>query len=373
MQHVVHLTTVHRPFDTRIFHKECRTLAQEGYTVSLIAPHPIREVVEDVELIPIPGFKDRLARGARFTRGIWGMYRIAHRLKADLYHFHDPELLPVGLMLKLTTQAYVVYDVHESYPQNMRAKEWLPSWVRAISSWGVDRMERFVAAHIDGIITATEHIAKRFPSSKTRVIRNYPLLSILDQPIDYQRSYQDNYMLIYTGGLTNHRGILQIVQALEYVESPHVRLILLGGHVHHQTERDARKSPGWRRVDYRGQVPYQDMCECLRSAAIGLVCNQPVYNYDLALPNKLFEYMAAGLAVIASDFDLWRGIVQDNECGITVDAASPREIAEAINYLIDRPGLRYTMGQNGRRAIQEKYNWDLESPELLGMYEEVLC
>jgi glycosyltransferase involved in cell wall biosynthesis len=372
MQHVAHLTTVHRPFDTRVFRKECCTLAQEGYNVSLIAPHPTREIVEGVELIPIPGLKDRLARGARFTRGILGAYRIARRLQADLYHFHDPELLPVGLLLKLMTQTRVVYDVHESYPQNMQAKEWLPVWARAISSWSVDRMERFVAARIDGIVAATEYIAKRFPPSKTRVVRNYPLPSILDQPTYHQCSYQNNHTLIYTGGITDHRGILQIVRALEYVTNPEVKLVLLGGHIHRQTERDVKKSLGWRRVEYLGQTPYQDMFQYLQLAAIGLVCNQPVYSYDLALPNKLFEYMAAGLPVIASDFDLWREIVKGNKCGITVDPTCPQQIAKAIEYLIERPELRHSMGRNGRQAVREKYNWTSESFKLLQLYREVL-
>jgi glycosyltransferase involved in cell wall biosynthesis len=329
--------------------------------------------VNGIEIIPIPGLSDRLARRARFTQGIPALYRIARRLNADVYHFHDPELLPVGLLLKLTTPAAVIYDVHENYPQNFQAKEWLPSWARITSSWGVDQMEQIVAARIDGVIAATNHIAKRFPPSKTRTVRNYPLSSILDQLSSQKRSYQDNYTLIYTGGLTDHRGVLQIVQALEYVTNPELKLVLLGGHVHHQTERDVEKSPGWQRVDYRGQIPYQDMCKWLQSAAVGLVCNQPVYSYDHALPNKLFEYMAAGLPVIASHFDIWKKIVAGNECGIVVNSTKPQEIAEAIDYLIERPDLRRIMGQNGHKAVRDEYNWDMESPKLLQMYEEVLC
>jgi glycosyltransferase involved in cell wall biosynthesis len=372
MRHIVHLTTVHRPFDTRIFQKECRTLAKEGYRVSLVAPHSTQQVVEGVEVMPIPGLNDRLARAARFTRGTWGVYLVARRLGADVYHFHDPELMPVGLLLKVMTPACVVYDVHENYPQNMLAKEWLPSWARALAHWGVAQLERIVVDCVDAVVTTTAYIASRFPSSKATVIRNYPLLSILQQPSNSRRSYEDNYTLIYTGGLTDHRGVYQIIQALEYVKNPQVQFIVLGGHVDRQTEARVRSSPGWSRVDYRGQAPYQEMYRCLQSAAVGLVCNQPVYSYDHALPNKLFEYMAAGLPVIASDFDLWREIVKDNECGVTVDPTSPRQIAEAIDYLLEHPELRRVMGQNGRQAIQQRYNWANESLKLLQLYKEVL-
>lgn len=372
MTHVVHLTSVHRAFDTRIFWRECRTLARDGYSVSLVAPHSTRETVKGIEIVPIPGVNHRLARVARLTRGIWGVYHKARQLQADLYHFHDPELLPVGLLLKLTTPAAVIYDVHENYPENVRAKEWLPSWVRAATSSSVAWLEQVTARRVDGIVTVTGYIARRFPPFKTRVIRNYPSLSELRPLLDQQRSYEGNHTLIYTGGLTDHRGAKQIVQALEHVENPKVKLVLLGGHVHRDTETAIRESPGWSRVDYRGQVPFEAMYRCLQSAAIGLVCNQPVYSYDQALPNKLFEYMSAGLPVIASDFELWKEIIEGNECGVAVDPTSPQEIARAVDYLLEQPELRRRMGRNARRAVQQKYNWEHESPALRQLYREVL-
>lgn len=372
MLHIVHLTTVHRPFDTRIFQKECRTLAQSGYRVSLIAPHTTQESVDGVEIIPIPYFKRRLARMARMTWGIWAVYSTTRRLQADLYHFHDPELMPVGILLKLTTRARVIYDVHENYPTNMSAKEWLPRPVRGLASWGVARFESITATSVDGIVAATEYIAARFPPTKTQVVRNYPLLSMTTEPAGDQRTSEGNCTLIYTGGLTNHRGIYQIVQALEYIETPQAKLILLGGHVDRETAQAVQQMPGWSRVDYHGQVPYETMYHYLHSSAVGLVCNQPVHLYDLAQPNKLFEYMSAGLPVIASRFDLWREIVEGNECGVTVDPTSPEQIAEAIDYLLGQPNMRRAMGENAQRAIREKYNWKRESLRLLDLYREVL-
>ena len=362
-------TTVHRPFDTRIFHKECQTLSRAGYRVSLIASHPDRETIDGVEIIPVPHFDHRLAR---MTRGIWAVYLLARRLGADLYHFHDPELLPIGILLKLTTRARVIYDVHENHPKKIWAREWLPRPLHGLASWGIKALEAIMGALADGIITATEHIAVRFPDRKSRIVKNYPLLDMVSPAAKDRRTYQDNYTLIYTGGFTDYRGIYQIIQALEYVKTPRARLLLLGKTISQHTAEAAQKLPGFEKVDYSGLVPYEEMYRCLRSAAVGLVCNQPIHDYDLAQPNKLFEYMSAGLPVIASNFELWKKIIEGDECGLTVDPTAPQQIAEAIDYLLDHPERRRAMGENARKAIQEKYNWEHESVKLFNLYQEVL-
>ncbi|HHS98083.1 MAG TPA: glycosyltransferase WbuB [Chloroflexi bacterium] len=366
---VVHFTVVHRPFDTRIFQKECRTLVREGYRVALVAPHTRREVVDGVEIVPLPRFPNRLVR---MGWGAWVAGWIVHRLRGDLYHFHDPELLPVGLLLKRSTSAPVIYDVHEDYPRLFAAKEWLPRSLRGGAARLVERLEKRACRRLDGFVAATETIARRFPPDKTRVVRNYPSLSVTQWVSEDRRRYEGNYTLIYTGGWTVYRGVYQIVQALGYVTVPQARLVLLGSMSSPRLAEAARELPGYERVEYLGKVPYREMYRYLNEAAVGLVCNQPVHGYQFALPNKLFEYMAAGLPVIASNFDLWREIVEGNECGVTVDPTSPRRIAEAIDDLLNRPDARRVMGRNARQAIRDKYNWEQESRKLVGLYEEVL-
>jgi glycosyltransferase involved in cell wall biosynthesis len=187
-----------------------------------------------------------------------------------------------------------------------------------------------------------------------------------------ERDYRNNHDLIYTGGFTNHRGLVQIVEALQYVEPPGTRLILLGKTIDREAEETARELPGFDRVDYLGMLPYDEMYQHLQAAAIGLVCNQPAHDYHLAQPTKLFEYMSAGLPVIASAFELWHEVVEGNECGMTVDPTSPRKIAKTINYLLQHPDLRRRMSENGRTAILEEYNWDRERRKLLSLYKEIL-
>lgn len=370
MQYIVHLTTVHIPFDTRIFQKECRTLVQAGYRVSLIASHTRHEVVDGVEIVPIPSYSRRIVR---ILLSPWAAYRIARRLQADLYHFHDPELLPVGVLLKWTTRVRVIYDVHENHAKKMQARQWLPRSLRKVVSSTVRLIEQYSVNTFDAIVAATEHIAALFSHTKVVVVKNYPLLKFTSLPPGDQQHRADNHKIIYTGGWTGHRGVYQIIQALEYVRNPKVRLALLGRCIDPHVQEHAKMLPGFSKLDYFGLVPYEESYEHMRSSAIGLVCSQPRHDYDLAQPNKLFEYMSAGLPVIASHFPLWREIVEGSQCGVTVDPTQPEQIARSIDHLLAHPERRKQMGENGRRAVLETYNWQVEGQKLLALYEELLC
>jgi glycosyltransferase involved in cell wall biosynthesis len=289
-----------------------------------------------------------------------------------LYHFHDPELLPIGVLLKLTTGARVIYDVHENHAQKILSREWLPRPLRRVASLGARLAEVASVPFFDGIVPVTEDIAAQFSHPRTVIVKNYPLLEKLTHEGSDQQGQRDESALLYTGGLTRHRGAAQIIQAMAFVQTSRAELIILGRSEDPESEARMRAFPGFRRVDYRGAVPFEEVYHQMRSSAIGLVCNQPGYDYELAQPNKLFEYMSAGLPVIASDFDLWREVVEGNNCGVTVDPTSPQDIANAVDYLLTRPDLRRQMGENGRRAVLESYNWRTESQKLLRLYEELL-
>ena len=369
MSHIVHISTVHNPFDTRIFQKECRTLAQAGYRVSLVATHSKMETVDGVEIVPLPRFARRIFR---ILLAPWGAFRLARRLQADLYHFHDPELLPIGVLLKWTTKAKVVYDVHENHPKKIQARSWLPRPLRKITSLILARVERLAIKTFDAIVAVTEHIAARFPASKTIIVKNYPLLEMSEQNLLGSRYEADNHTLIYTGGWTDHRGIYQVAQALEHVTTPDVKLVLLGKTIDAHVQEKSQTLPGYSKIEYLGLVPYKQLYTYIQTAAIGFVCNQPRHDYDLAQPNKLFEYMSVGLPVIASHFPLWKEIVEGNNCGLAVDPTKPEGIAKAIDYLLDNAHLRKQMGENGRQAVHTIYNWAIESRKLLNLYRGLL-
>jgi len=368
MRRVVHLTTVHPPFDTRIFHKEAKTLVRAGYDVTLIAQHDGETVVEGVRVIGLPKPRNR------FTRifGLTGRaFRLALRQRASVYHFHDPELLLVGVLLKLPSKGKVIYDVHEDVPQQILTKRWIPAPLRRPSAFAFNFWEKLAARACDAVIVATEGIAEKFQGLNPIVIHNYPDLWMLPSSSPLPK---EGKVLVYVGGISKLRGAVEMVQALGYLDHiDGLRLDLIGRFEPPALERELQALPGYRHVRFLGWLPWAEAWQCAQSAAIGLVLFHPAPNHERSLPNKLFEYMAAGIPVIASNFSLWREIVEGNNCGLCVDPLNPKEIAKAIEYLLTHPEEARRMGENGRRAVEEKYNWEREGQKLLTLYGEVLA
>ncbi len=361
------LTSVHPPFDTRIFHKQARSLVKAGYDVTLIAQHDKDEVVDGIQIVALPKPKNRFWR----MMGTWRLFKIASKQQADIYHFHDPELLPVGVLLKILTRGKVVYDVHEDYPKAILTKYWLPSIVRRPAAAIFFFLERWVASWLDYIIAATDDIARKFESSgRVTAIRNFPLVKSIET--GYRR-VTEQPILIYAGGLTRERGISEIIQAMAYTDkSKNVRLVLYGKFDPEDYQEVVQGLKGFDRVEYRGWIAPEDVWQKISEATVGIVCFHPMPNHINAMPNKLFEYMGAGLPVIASNFPLWKDTVLANNCGLTVDPLNPEEIAIAVEYLIMHPDEARDMGENGRKAVLDEYNWENECKKLLTLYEDLL-
>lgn len=368
-ERICHLTTVHRVFDVRIFRKQAKALAEAGYNVTLIAQHDRHETVDGIKIVSLPRPKNRFQRIFVTT---WQAFCLALRQRARVYHFHDPELLPVGVLLKLLTHAKVVYDVHEDYSQAIRTKYWISKPWRAILARLFHFIEQLASRSLDAIVSVTEAIQSHFPAQKTVLVKNYPILEFAGIPRRHP-SQRNSLVLIYVGGLIRLRGIYELVQALELLNSHwDVRLELLGQFIEPTFEQKVRALKGFQQVQFCGWVPYREVFLHLQRADIGFVLFHPVPNHMEALPTKLFEYMSAGLPVIVSHFPLWREIVEGNQCGVTVNPLDPQDIASAIEYLWQRPELRCRMGQSGRQAVQAKYNWEVEAKKLTELYEKLL-
>jgi glycosyltransferase involved in cell wall biosynthesis len=373
---VVHLTTVHPPLDTRIYWKECLSLSKAGYSVSLIGSKK-NITTEELKLaernnVKIIFLDIPLQRFLRMTIGTWKVFLRALKERATVYHFHDPELIPVGLLLRLIGKR-VIYDVHEDLPRQILSKYWIPPVLRGVVAKTAALAEWVAGKAMSGIAAVTTAIARRFPPHKTVVVQNFPLLSEFAPGEDVP--YCSRPMLVaYVGVIATIRGVVEMVQAIEHLpEALGARLVLAGMFSPLELEAEVRKLPGWRYVDFVGWQTRSGVSKLLASSRVGLVLFHPEPNHLEAQPNKLFEYMMAGIPVVASNFPLWREIVEGEKCGLTVDPLDPKAIAEAIRWLLEHPEEAEEMGKHGRKAVLEKYNWEREAEKLLEFYRKLLC
>jgi glycosyltransferase involved in cell wall biosynthesis len=364
---VAHLTSVHAPTDTRIVHRECATLAQAGYDVVLIAPGKVAKLPPGVRHRPIRVPRNRFER---MTRTIWEVFLSARDERANVYHFHDPELMFVGLALRLSG-ASVVFDVHEDIPRDIVDKPWIPSALRAPISLAAAVVLRAFQRGFSAIVTSTPGIARGFSHRKTVVVANFPKLSAFSASV--RRPFVSRARAVaYVGSITRDRGIIKLIEALA---SPSMvadgRLVLVGTFEDEELLHEAQSMPGWSRVTYLGQVDFSKLDDVLMDVRAGLVTLLPSLNFVASLPTKMFEYLAAGLPVVASNFLEAAEILQEHECGVSVDPFDADAIARTISFFIENPEIAQAMGQRGRRVVNERYQWTSEGKKLTNLYSEI--
>ena len=371
MLKVIHLTSVHPAFDTRIFHKECYSLAKAGYDVKLFAPAKKNETIAGVQIVALPTETNRLKRIGQATAEI---YRKALDENADLYHFHDPELIPAGLLLRARGKC-VIYDVHEDVPRNILARSYYKSSVsRKLVSWIFEQFENFAARNLSALIVATPTIAKRFENlnSKLEVVNNYPGKDEFhkSQTISWDlRAYAAGYV----GNLTRVRGAFEMVNAMEHVDSSLQAHLELGGRFESvDVQTSLTNLPAWKYVNFHGYLDRVGVNQLLEQIRVGLVTLHPEPTYINSQPTKMFEYMSAGIPVLASDFSLWRSFIENTKCGLLVDPLQPSEIGYSIEYLLKNSSEAEAMGLRGRKAVIEFFNWENELPKLLNVYSRLL-
>ena len=364
---ICHLTSVHPWNDTRIFHKMCRSLAEAGHEVHLVAaagPDLSDEIVDGVRIHLIPQPRNRLQRMWRTTRRVLDR---AASLNADLYHFHDPEFLLWALRFQRRVGAPVIYDAHEDYRVHM-AKPWLPRPLRWVASRGVGRYEDRVVPRLAGVISATPHIARRFEAHpKGAVVQNFPRLeefAACDPGGERERG-----LFVHVGGaFTAARGIVEMIEALPHA-GPEARLALAGRWRSEELRARCIRLAGWPQVRELGFLQRPAMVELLSRSQAGVVLFHPLENHVRAQPNKIFEYMAAGLQVIASDFPLWRKIIGEAECGLLVDPLDPRQVGDAMRAITESPERGRAMGALGQKRVADLYAWPPQFARLAAFYE----
>lgn len=360
------MTSAHPAEDIRIFHKECVSVAESGFETYLVATKTTSAIVNGVQVVNVPfETKSRLTRMLKASKAV---YKKSLELDADVYHFHDPELLLHALKLKRKGKV-VIYDAHEDVPRQILAKFWIPKMFRKLISKTFELFENFVVNRIDAVVTSTPYIRDRFLklNENSMDVCNYPLISELSTPSDWNLKKKE---ICYVGGLSEVRGISTLMEAMS--DLPGVQLNLAGAFSGMDFENQIKSFSSWSQVNFHGFVGRNEILKIFEESRLGLVTLWPTPNHMESLPIKMFEYMSAGIPVICSNFPMWMDIVDQNKCGITVDPKNPKETAQAILNLLENEELSISLGKNGREAIVNTYNWDIEKKKLVRLYNQLL-
>lgn len=363
MIHCCHITTVHPEKDNRIFYKECKSLSCAGYEVNLLVVNGESFEEDGVKVIGIPcKYSSRLQRFRKASRVV---YNKALSLDADIYHFHDPEFLPYAAKL-VKKGKKVIYDVHEDLPRQILSKHYIPAAMRRIIATIVNAFENRYSRKMSYIITATPYIRDRFLklNKNTSEVQNFPQTGNELPPEPKKKSDA----ACYIGIITKIRGLTEVVKSLDSTDAG---LVLVGNFEPENYQQELSGLSGWKKVNYIGYADRKKAMQILNSSFAGIVTFHPESNHIHSQPNKLFEYMSAGLPLIASDFPLWKEIINANQCGLCVDPLDSDNIARGINFLHKHPEEARKMGLNGRKAVLEKYNWAKEEPKLLAVYKSL--
>ena len=367
---VCHMTTVHKRYDGRILKKECVSLANAGYDVTLLVADNLPDEnyknvkISSIDFSPKNRF-DRIFNSKK------QMLKKALLINADIYHFHDPELIPVGLSLKKINKK-VIYDSHEDYREDIKDKFWIPSIIRLPMSAIFSIYENYAFKKFDCVISVTPHIVNKFKkyNKNTFQITNYPIFVDFDNLIENNEFKNKN--VCFTGLMSPiwmHENIIKAINNLK-----NIKYITAG-----PTEGDylniLKNNDPNSCLEYKGIVPQEKVFEIFKNSCSGIA----LLNYSRATGfktgtignTKLFEYMMAGLPVICTDFVLWKEIIDKWACGICVSPYDIHAIADAIDFIINDPEKAKAMGDNGQKAVYEEYNWSTQETILLSIYQKI--
>jgi len=360
---VVHLTTVHPKNDNRIFYKECITLKENGFDVSLVVAGEQDKTINGVNII---GFKKHNSRIRRiFKTSFFDLLKVCKKLDADIYHFHDPEVIFAGLYLKLIGKK-VIYDIHENNPAAIMSKPYIKSlFYKKVISKIFNIVELIASRFFDGLVTARPDISKRFKHKQLITLRNFPILPDLSKlkQLDIEK---EKPIVIFVGGMTKLRGINELLDAFEDLDD--YELWLLGPVT--EDELNKRITNGCKNVVYKGRVEAYDVFSYIDKADIGIITFLEAPNHIETLATKPFEYMACGKPMIMSNFKYWKDTFEDSS--YYVDPSDVEDIKDTIIKLMENKEDRRKMAEQNLYLSKNEYNWEKESKKLLALYKKII-
>ncbi len=373
------LSSKHTPRDKRVFDKEAVSLANAGFRVLHLAPDDkIGNHERGVEIVTYSP-----------PSGLWGrivqlplLYKKAAQINAECYHCNEVDSWLVGVLLKITHSKLIVFDVHEHYPSTF-AESRFPRWLHPVIAESIRLVFRLLTPLTDRIVLAKKSVSIDFMGSKKKqvLVQNFTSLAYRDMELP-QKLSQDGHnpnlpiTAFHLGLIGRKRGWSQLLDALTLVNSKNIHVKIVGTFndgSQREFENRVLELGLQERIELREWMPFEQAFQELIVADIGLVLFQPgIQNHVFALPHKIFDYMLAGLPVIAPEFaEELSPIVREAQCGLLIDPSKPEQIANALDNLATNPLMGKRLGLNGRQAVIEKYNWESEAVKLIDMYLEL--
>jgi glycosyltransferase involved in cell wall biosynthesis len=356
---ICQITTVHPKNDNRIFYKECITLKNFGHEVTLIVAGETDQEIDGIKILGLNKYTSRLKRF--FKTSILEVLRTVKRVNADVYHFHDPELIFMGLILKAKGKK-VIYDIHENNSAAIMSKPYIQSRIiKIVISACFNLFEKTAVRYFDAVITARPDITKKFTHKKIITLRNFPILSGIKTD-DVNDEVKEKKSVIYVGGMSKIRGIETLIDAFN--EMPEFELWLLGivrGELLRKKIGESKEN-----VKYLGIVEPYEVFHYIQKADVGIITFLPVPNHVSTLATKPFEYMACGKPMIMSNFDYWKDTFGDSS--LYVNPNNKKEIIKATRLLMNDDEIFDRMSKKNNRLSKEEYNWGSESKKLIDLY-----
>lgn len=374
---VCHLASKHKMNDMRIFEKECKSLAKGGFDVTLIGfgVAANNETIDGVHCItlhcPIKNDVELLRKRNKMT------YDTALQVDADIYHLHEPELLPVGKKLKKKGKI-VIFDSHEFYGWQLRDNIHkikiikTPAFLMKMIGRLYMRYEKRTCMKFDAVIqvctlNGIDYFANR--CRRSIFIRNLPSITEYSRKTLIDFSKKPNVAMI--GTITKERGITELIKATHQADGT---LALAGAYYPKAYESELRQMPEFICVDYKGFLDKHGMVALMEQANMGASTLLHVGQYDMidTFPTKVYDYMAMELPVVISNTKFAIKMNEEYHFAICVNPEDPDEISKAFRWLISHPEQAIEMGKNGRKAIENEFNWEKESEKLIDFYKSLI-
>lgn len=362
---ICHLTSVHQRYDNRIFNKECTSLAANDWETHLVVADGKGDEIKNG--VHIWDVGRPAGRWSRFFRASKNVYKKGLELDAEIYHFHDPELIPWALKLRRRSKK-VIYDAHEIYRLQIRIRTWIPGIIRGPLAYFFGLYEDFAARKFNGIVVPQLGMIDNFKHLNANTVHIANSM-VIDEEFDLTNKDYSNGISFHPGSLTRPRGVLNMVNAFADLEDN--ELILAGSFDENGLMEEVSSLPGWKHVNYVGKLPFEKVKEYHKKASIGLILFENVAQCYHAYTVKLFEYMYYGTPVLMPDFGEWLSFNEIYKCGINVDTGNATEVSETIRYLNANPSVKAELGRNGQKAVKEALNWKVDEEKLLNFYDSI--